>query len=82
MTQIPDMQYKDKQIDHSVQEPLTPNGLAVVLTHGAGGDKDMAHLMYLEGRLVEEGYLVVRFTCKGLNITHRINVYVHVVVSM
>ncbi|XP_007501389.1 testis-expressed protein 30 [Monodelphis domestica] len=48
---------------------------AVILTHGAAGDMNFPHLKSLANHLASNGILCLRFTCKGLNITHRIKAY-------
>jgi len=53
---------------------------AVILTHGAGGDKDLEQLVRLGEHLSGQQLLVIRFTCKGLNIKYRTSVYRHVMV--
>ncbi|XP_035688921.1 testis-expressed protein 30-like [Branchiostoma floridae] len=47
----------------------------VILTHGAGGDMDHAHLRGVAQVLAGAGYLCLRFTCKGLNISYRIRAF-------
>ncbi|XP_020828053.1 testis-expressed protein 30 isoform X2 [Phascolarctos cinereus] len=48
---------------------------AVILTHGASGDMNFPQLKSLANHLASHGILCLRFTCKGLNITHRIKAY-------
>ncbi|XP_043852395.1 testis-expressed protein 30 [Dromiciops gliroides] len=48
---------------------------AVILTHGAAGDMNFPQLKSLANHLASHGILCLRFTCKGLNITHRIKAY-------
>ncbi|KAF8793650.1 testis-expressed protein 30-like [Argiope bruennichi] len=50
----------------------------VVLTHGAGGDLKTPQLSAIATFLLNEGFAVLRFTCKGLNIKYRINVFCEV----
>ncbi|CAK6966358.1 testis-expressed protein 30 [Scomber scombrus] len=55
----------------SVKHPLT----AVILTHGAGGDMNFKHLVSLAHALASNGFLCLRFTCKGLNLAYRVKAY-------
>lgn len=48
---------------------------AVILTHGAGGDMNFRHLVSLAHALASEGFLCLRFTCKGLNLGYRVKAY-------
>ncbi|CAL1283828.1 unnamed protein product, partial [Larinioides sclopetarius] len=50
----------------------------VVLTHGAGGDLKTPQLREIATFLSDKGFAVLRFTCKGLNIKYRINVFTDV----
>ncbi|ESO96548.1 hypothetical protein LOTGIDRAFT_115858, partial [Lottia gigantea] len=52
----------------------------VILTHGAGGDMNTKQLVLFSEQLAKDGFLVLRFTCKGLNLIHRSNIYLHVLV--
>ncbi|KAI8479475.1 Testis-expressed protein 30 [Branchiostoma belcheri] len=52
-----------------------PPRYGVILTHGAGGDMDHAHLQGLTQVLARHGYLCLRFTCKALNISYRIRAF-------
>ncbi|CAH1261480.1 TEX30 [Branchiostoma lanceolatum] len=52
-----------------------PPRYGVVLTHGAGGDLDHAHLRGVAQVLARAGYLCLRFTCKALNIGYRIRAF-------
>ena len=61
--------------------PSHPNHYGVILTHGAGGDMNHAQLVSFATALAEVGFLVLRFTCKGLNIKYRSKVYLTVLVS-
>ncbi|XP_075334656.1 LOW QUALITY PROTEIN: testis-expressed protein 30 [Odontesthes bonariensis] len=45
---------------------------AVVLTHGAGGDMNFRQLVSLAHALASQGFLCLRFTCKGLNLVYRV----------
>nr|XP_057938205.1 testis-expressed protein 30 isoform X3 [Doryrhamphus excisus] len=47
----------------------------VILTHGAGGDMNFKHLVSLAHALASHGFLCLRFTCKGLNLAHRVKAY-------
>ncbi|XP_054643367.1 testis-expressed protein 30 isoform X2 [Dunckerocampus dactyliophorus] len=47
----------------------------VILTHGAGGDMNSRHLISLAHALASHGFLCLRFTCKGLNLAHRVKAY-------
>lgn len=62
---------------------LVPNKsltYGVILTHGASGDMNLPHLMSLASHLASHGFFCLRFTCKGLNIVHRIKAYKSVLV--
>lgn len=48
---------------------------AVILTHGAGGDMNFSQLVSLAHQLASHGFLCLRFTCKGLNLAHRLKAY-------
>nr|XP_015822265.2 testis-expressed protein 30 [Nothobranchius furzeri] len=48
---------------------------AVVLTHGAGGDMNYKHLVSLAHTLASNGFICLRFTCKGLNLSYRVKAY-------
>ncbi|XP_031137708.1 testis-expressed protein 30 isoform X1 [Sander lucioperca] len=48
---------------------------AVILTHGAGGDMNFKHLVSLAHALAADGFLCLRFTCKGLNLGYRVKAY-------
>ncbi len=56
--------------------------MGVILTHGAGGDMHSPAIVALATELVKRGFLVLRFTCKGLNISYRTKVYNTVLVRM
>ncbi|XP_045184461.2 testis-expressed protein 30-like [Mercenaria mercenaria] len=73
--------YKEKSVEACVNIPdVTKNtGYGVILTHGAGGDMHFLQLTLLAEFLSSRGVMVVRFTCKGLNLAYRVKVYLHVV---
>lgn len=48
------------EVTAAVHEPAGPRGAPVLLTHGAGGDRDGAGLVALGSGLAERGHLVVR----------------------
>ncbi len=48
------------EVTAAVHEPVEPTGPAVLLTHGAGGDRDGAGLVALASGLAGRGHLVVR----------------------
>uniref|UniRef100_A0A1A7YBF1 Testis expressed 30 n=1 Tax=Iconisemion striatum TaxID=60296 RepID=A0A1A7YBF1_9TELE len=48
---------------------------AVILTHGAGGDMNYKHLVSLAHALASNGFICLRFTCKGLNLSYRVKAY-------
>lgn len=48
---------------------------AVILTHGAGGDMNFKHLLSVAHALASNGFLCLRFTCKGLNLGYRVKAY-------
>ncbi|GBL99350.1 Testis-expressed protein 30 [Araneus ventricosus] len=54
----------------------------IVLTHGAGGDLKTPQLSAIASLLSDKGFAVLRFTCKGLNIKYRINVFTEVLVYL
>ncbi|KAK6182636.1 hypothetical protein SNE40_010276 [Patella caerulea] len=49
-----------------------------ILTHGAGGDMNTKQLILFSDHLAKHGFLVLRFTCKGLNLTYRNKIYLGV----
>ncbi|KAM6934059.1 nucleolus and neural progenitor protein-like [Xenentodon cancila] len=55
----------------SVKDPQT----AVILTHGAGGDSNSRQLVSLARALAGNGFLCLRFTCKGFNLVYRVKAY-------
>lgn len=58
------------------------NKIWIVLTHGAGGDMNTPQLNAIADSLVKADFIVFRFTCKGLNIKYRINVFAEILVSI
>ncbi|XP_026999425.2 testis-expressed protein 30 [Tachysurus fulvidraco] len=48
---------------------------ALILTHGAGGDMNLKSLMSLAQASATSGLLCLRFTCKSLNLVHRVKAY-------
>lgn len=54
---------------------------ALILTHGAGGDMNLKPLMSLAQAAATCGVLCLRFTCKSLNLVHRVKAYEAAVVS-
>ncbi|TSQ01559.1 KDEL motif-containing protein 1 [Bagarius yarrelli] len=55
---------------------------ALVLTHGAGGDMNLKPLMSLAQAAASSGLLCLRFTCKSLNLIHRVKAYEAAVVYL
>ncbi|CAG2240846.1 Testis-expressed protein 30 [Mytilus edulis] len=51
----------------------------IILTHGAGGDMNHKQLVGIAEKLAKAGYLVLRFTCKGLNLAYRTKVFTGIV---
>ncbi|KAL2080797.1 hypothetical protein ACEWY4_022650 [Coilia grayii] len=47
----------------------------LLLTHGAGGDMNFRHLVSLAQAVAARGHLCMRFTCKALNLAHRVKAY-------
>ncbi|XP_064621869.1 testis-expressed protein 30-like [Lineus longissimus] len=73
-TQPVSIPYEKKEIQGyvtTVSNPVT----GIILTHGAGGDANSANLDILADHLADKGFLVLRFTCKGLNIRYRVKVF-------
>ncbi|XP_071771893.1 testis-expressed protein 30-like [Centroberyx gerrardi] len=66
-----------KHLDAAVCVPASVNDVhtAVILTHGAGGDMNFKHLVSLAHALASNGFICVRFTCKGLNLVYRVKAY-------
>lgn len=66
-----------KSLDATLCVPAAVNGghTAVILTHGAGGDMNFKHLVSLAHELASNGFLCLRFTCKGLNLAYRVKAY-------
>ncbi|XP_028291896.1 testis-expressed protein 30 [Gouania willdenowi] len=59
----------------SVPAAVTSPRTAVILTHGAGGDMNFIHLVSLAQYLASQGFICLRFTCKGLNLGYRVKAY-------
>ena len=59
---------------------LRDKQLGVIMTHGAGGDLHTSQVEGFAHALANAGFLVLRFTCKGLNIVYRTKVYHSVLV--
>lgn len=79
--------YKDKTIAAVVdcmtlEKSELRKKLWIVLTHGAGGDLKTAQLAAISSFLVKQGFAVLRFTCKGLNIKYRVQVFKEIIVSI
>ncbi|MCI4378153.1 hypothetical protein PGIGA_G00212730 [Pangasianodon gigas] len=55
---------------------------ALILTHGAGGDMNLKPLMSLARAVATSGLLCLRFTCKSLNLAHRVRAYEAAVVYL
>ncbi|KAI5621437.1 testis-expressed protein 30 isoform X2, partial [Silurus asotus] len=55
---------------------------ALILAHGAGGNMNLKSLMSLARAAAMSGLLCLRFTCKSLNLAHRVRAYEAVVVYM
>uniref|UniRef100_A0A3B5MI04 Testis expressed 30 n=1 Tax=Xiphophorus couchianus TaxID=32473 RepID=A0A3B5MI04_9TELE len=66
-----------KSLDAVLCVPASLNDVqtAVILTHGAGGDMNFKHLVSLAHALASDGFLCLRFTCKGLNLAYRVKAY-------
>ncbi|XP_043988402.1 testis-expressed protein 30 isoform X2 [Gambusia affinis] len=66
-----------KSLDAILCVPASLNDVqtAVILTHGAGGDMNFKHLVSLAHALASDGFLCLRFTCKGLNLAYRVKAY-------
>ncbi|KAF3842938.1 hypothetical protein F7725_001787 [Dissostichus mawsoni] len=66
-----------KHLDTALCFPssVTDVHTAVILTHGAGGDMNFKHLVSLAHALASDGFLCIRFTCKGLNLGYRVKAY-------
>ncbi|CAL9690554.1 unnamed protein product [Knipowitschia caucasica] len=47
----------------------------LLLTHGAGGDMNFTQLVSLAHAVAANGFLCLRFTCKGLNLVYRGKAY-------
>ena len=76
------VQHKDKQIDAAIDfPPDNGNGVAIILTHGAGGDMNLKALISAADAMTKRGYTCVRFTCKSLNLVYKTRVFRSVLVS-
>uniref|UniRef100_A0A3Q1FRP1 Testis expressed 30 n=1 Tax=Acanthochromis polyacanthus TaxID=80966 RepID=A0A3Q1FRP1_9TELE len=66
-----------KSLDAALCVPasVTDVHTAVILTHGAGGDMNFKHLLSLAHSLASNGFICLRFTCKGLNLGYRVKAY-------
>ncbi|KAM3862373.1 uncharacterized protein tex30 [Diretmus argenteus] len=68
-----------KHLDAAISVPASTTGVqydtAVILTHGAGGDMNFKHLVSLAHALASNGFICLRFTCKGLNLVYRVKAY-------
>ncbi|KAM4731294.1 nucleolus and neural progenitor protein-like [Anableps anableps] len=66
-----------KSLDAVLCVPASVNDVrtAVLLTHGTGGDMNFKHLVSLAHALTSDGFLCLRFTCKGLNLGYRVKAY-------
>ncbi|PIO26572.1 hypothetical protein AB205_0075520 [Aquarana catesbeiana] len=69
--------FAKKLLDAVLSVPKAHSGVlyGVILTHGAGGDMNFAHLVSLASHLASHGLLCLRFTCKGLNLVYRTKAY-------
>ncbi|XP_054706955.1 testis-expressed protein 30-like [Uloborus diversus] len=72
--------YKEKlipaEISHSSAKKIPgQKKYWIVLTHGAGGDMHTSQLVALTKYLMNLNCFVLRFTCKGLNMKYRMNVF-------
>ncbi|GFY66019.1 testis-expressed protein 30 [Trichonephila inaurata madagascariensis] len=54
----------------------------IVLTHGAGGDLKTPQLSAMASFFADQEFAILRFTCKGLNIKYRINVFTNVLMYL
>ena len=63
---------KTKDVHWIVDGPQ--GSVAVLLAHGAGGDAASGNLPALTGALAAAGFPVLRFTCRGGNLEHRVAV--------
>ncbi|KAM8857833.1 testis-expressed protein 30 isoform 1-T1 [Synchiropus picturatus] len=66
-----------KHLDASLCVPAAAKHphTSVILTHGAGGDMNFKQLVSLAHCLASNGFVCLRFTCKGLNLTYRVRAY-------
>lgn len=81
-----DVPYKEKKIPVQIDgmnetENIQRNKIWIVLTHGAGGDFNIPQLAAVARFLINSNYIIFRFTCKGLNIKYRVNVFSEMLVS-
>ncbi|KAM4609406.1 nucleolus and neural progenitor protein-like [Polymixia lowei] len=69
--------FGNKHLDAAIHVPAPADVVhtAVILTHGAGGDMNFRHLVSLAHALASNGFICVRFTCKGLNLVYRVKAY-------
>ncbi|XP_036749640.2 testis-expressed protein 30 isoform X2 [Manis pentadactyla] len=67
--------FGNKLLDAVCMVPNKSLTYGVILTHGASGDINLPHLTSLASHLASHGFFCLRFTCKGLNIVHRIKAY-------
>ncbi|KAM5180987.1 testis-expressed protein 30 [Mantella aurantiaca] len=76
--------FNQKRLDAVLSIPKDHSGVinGVIVTHGAGGDMNFAHLVSLASYLASHGFLCLRFTCKGLNLVYRTKAYHSVVLYM
>ena len=75
--------YKNKLIQSIITKTEgSSEHICMILTHGAGGDMNLPQLILLAHHLAKHGFLVLRYTCKGLNLQYRINVYKEIVVGI
>lgn len=72
--------FGNKLLDAVCLVPSKSLTYGIILTHGASGDMNLPHLMSLASHLASHGFFCLRFTCKGLNIVHRIKAYKAVLV--
>ncbi|KAK2839578.1 hypothetical protein Q5P01_013318 [Channa striata] len=69
--------FESRRVDAVLCVPASADDAdtAVILTHGAGGDMNFRHLVSVAHALASNGFLCLRFTCKGLNLGYRVKVY-------
>lgn len=74
--------FGSKQLEGALIFPETECAqTALILTHGAGGDMNLKQLMSLARDVATSGLLCLRFTCKSLNLAHRVRAYEAAVVG-